>query len=241
MESISKIGMIRSIQDHLSLSKDYLFNKGYLNIYVLLFSSPQYPLFFLVQVIWSIYVIFKNTENQKKDKKWLIKNFISTFLMVFLPREIAAVFMHRKHPILANYKQFPIFAVIFFIINYSPKDIIPKILSYFEYFIGLLQGINHVRFFNLLMRNSSNYSAMYRLTISFLLTTFDIVIEMLTMINKKDHKSSRHSNFIILYVTFMAFGFFYFTTNVLNYEIYWPYLIVTLIIGSLHGAAGFNF
>ena len=227
------------LSQELTRSYNYFMEKGYLHLYSLIFSSQQFPLFFTAEVIWSIYVVYQNHSKKEKNTKNILLGLVQAFLMVFLPRELAAIFLHRKSTILSNLKQLPIFAGVFVAFYFSPRDLIPKIMKYFEYFFGFLLGLNHVRFFNLIFRNSAKYDPLIRLIAAYLFSTSDIWIEIIFRTIFK-FKRTQTSNYLILVIYLIAYTTFFVLTQYYSYSIYIPYICVSIVIGSLHGAPCFS-
>ena len=216
---------------------NYFIDKGYLHSYSLIFSLPQFPLFFLTQVIWSIYVVFQSKKKPATTKSKII-GFIQSFLMIFLPKEVAALYLHRKSALFSNLKQFPIFVAIFIIINYSPDNLIPQFLNYFQYIFGFLQGLNHVRFFNLIFRNTDTNNVFFKFLVSTTFANFDILIEIAFRMVLKTTKTN-NSNLLVLVVSIIYYAIFTILTSYLDYSIYIPYIFLSILIGSLYGAPMF--
>ena len=89
-----------------------------------LFLTPHFPFFFVIQSIFICYIIRHYGQSIKPSESFLTGAF-----MAFLGRVFTAYFTIRKPPLLENVFYIPVFAVVWFLMNYSPFDLFYKIVG----------------------------------------------------------------------------------------------------------------
>lgn len=94
-----------------------------------------FPIFFSIQCLFICLAIRRHA----KKLSW-VKSLIFSMLMVHCGRIIAAFVCYRPNPLLQNTLYFPIFLVIWFLVNASPFDIVHKFFNFHPIFV-LLQII----------------------------------------------------------------------------------------------------
>ena len=212
----------------------YHFNKkGYLNLYSLIFRFSQFPLFSVVQMIWSSYIIQQSYSKKKKTIVTHICKLLLAFTMIFGPREVAALTIKFDSPLMNNLIQFPIFLVIYALINYSPKDIFPKIISYFTIPLGTIEGINYIRFFGLLWRKITKLNPFIKINICSTLALSDMIIEIISRLFL-DGEETKHSNILIVFLSVVCFILFFIANSILKLPMHYPFLICTLLLSAIH-------
>lgn len=216
----------------------HFYEKGYLNLYSQLFGASQFPVFAIVSMIWSSYILHKSYLNRKKSIGIHLSKLLIAFLMVFLPRELAAIVMKQDSNIVNKLIQIPIFLVIYVLINYTPRNIFAKIVSWFAFILGAIQGINYIRFFGLLWRKFPKVNAFVKFNIASNLALLDLEIEIFSRIFLKGEETE-HSNIMIIVLSILSFGIFYICNSILGMSMYYPILMSTLLVSALHMAPAF--
>jgi hypothetical protein len=100
--------------------------------------------------------------------------------MVFVSRELSALFLKRGSPLTENPLLIPIFLAIFILMTATPWDLCYKIVTFpaINNCVGLLAGFNQIRYFTLILRLAKVGSYWERVQIAGGLAVLDQVIEM---------------------------------------------------------------
>ena len=188
----------------------YLANGGIQDLYRKIYVTRQFPIFFFIQVTWCSFVI----RNTHKDKKTTILSkllqLITAFLMTFGSREVMAFVFHEKSPLLTRPITALYFLGVWLVINFSPFDIVYKLLNIASFILCPAQCSNQVR---LLIRVEShmkkgNYIPMkYRLPFTLAIINFEFIIERFMSVITKGKKSSMSNLFTILLTSAGIFGY----------------------------------
>lgn len=177
-----------------------------------MFLSPHFPIFFILQITLICYVSRINLRN----KSWT-NNIITTFLMAFTGRILAAFFTKRSPPLFDNEYYIPLFLMVWFLINCSPFDIVYRIINnrflalVLQFCYGLIQVRETCHGIDIGMRRFRN-SAVGAILISFLLSSSESFIWILNNNDVRFFSSKvmmRNIAFSIIYYTFF--------NNILNY------------------------
>lgn len=159
-----------------TMAVQHFMTRGYLDYYKFLYGTPQFPGWFMVQSLFSCYVVHKNVENTRKTKFVYIRQLLTAFLMTYTPREIFAFAFKKPSAILRNPQSIIIFLGIY-VLMCIPQ--IYKIINFFAKFIGIAQGINIARFFTLSLRNIRRVPVNFILPVAVIFSLMDQLIELL--------------------------------------------------------------
>ena len=217
---------------------------GYIDLYRIIFGTPQFPCWFTLQAIWSCYVVHRSTQYHKKTLSLLIYNLLISALMSFAPRELFAYLFQKNSPIINNPSMLLIFLGIYFAIALCPYNIVYKILSVLYYFIGFLQGANQTRFLTLIIR--IQISPFYLISVAILFTVMDQLIELVFR-QIMDRDETMMSNISTLIRTCLFSLIFYLSTYqnyitkfIGKYDIHITALILAFALGLFNAAAILN-
>lgn len=114
------------------------------------FKSPQFPLFSFLSIVYGIYAIRKM---QLRSKRGGIIGFLErlffSFVFIFAPREIIALFKGYSSIMLKSPKQLGWYVIIFTLFELAPNNILQKIIDFplLNSFIYLIRGILQARLF----------------------------------------------------------------------------------------------
>lgn len=150
-------------------------------LYKYAFGSTQFPIWFTIQSLYSIYIVHRSYLGKKRTNVMKAVNifvqFIESAAMTFAPRELLSVILSKQSPIRHNPQSIYIFLIIFILMNLSPYDIVYKIINAFYYFVGFLQGFNQVRLYTLILRTMKYLEPVQLVPIAVAFTVGDIFIE----------------------------------------------------------------
>ncbi|OHT17313.1 hypothetical protein TRFO_12452 [Tritrichomonas foetus] len=152
--------------------------EGYIELYKLIYGTPQFPFWFCLQAIWSCYVVHRSCLKKKRTISLYIRNFLLCSAMTFAPREIFAYLFHKLSPVVHNPVTLVIFIGIYLAVFLSPYNIVYQIINILYYFIGFLQGAHQTRFFTLILRTVKNIDPLRLLPIAIVFTISDQLIEL---------------------------------------------------------------
>lgn len=117
-----------------------------------LFTVAQFPFYFVTQCIWCILKVYNNKHpSEKYNTRILIHALFLSFVMVFLTKEILRFYTKSMSPLMSRPYTLIIFLFIFYMIFFSPLEIIPSILNNFSQVLCFINAINQVRLLRLLL------------------------------------------------------------------------------------------
>lgn len=232
--------------DNLKQTWQDFINEGYLNLYEMIFKPPQFPYWFILQAIWSCYVVHRSTKELKKTFSLWLRNLLISAMMSFAPRELYAYLFHKLSPLMKNPSMLLTFFAIYLTMSFCPYDLFYKIVNILYYFIGFLQGANQTRFFTLILRIQKDVSPFYLILIAMLFTTMDQIIELIfrPILNGEETKMSNIST--ILRTCLFSFIFYlttyqnFITKYIGKYNIHITALILVFTLGLFNAAAILN-
>lgn len=220
---------------------------GYIELYKIIFGTPQFPYWFTLQAIWSCYVVHRSTKHHKKTFSLWLRNLLISAAMSYAPRELFAYLFHKHSPITNNPQMSLVFLGIYLSISLCPQNIVYKILTVLYYFIGFLQGANQTRFFTLIVRVQKEISPFYLILIAMLFTIMDQLIELVFR-PILDGDETKMSNFSTMARTCLFSIIFYLSTyqNYLTkfigkYNIHVTALVLAFTLGLFNASAILNF
>jgi len=227
-------------------SWNYLKNGGYKEVYTLVFGMPQYPFWFIIQAIWCGFVIRRSYRETVTTFQRKVIQVLISLIMIFSSRELLALLLHKASPITHYPAQAGIASAITILIQWSPFDLVYKILNLLYYFIGMLQGFNQARLFTLVLRNTKAMPVYQSLGISILMTVFEYAFEIITrkMFSGKETKMSKGSTIfrttLFCVVFFLATHVTPLTKYIGYYQVQLPALALAFALGAFNSAAVVN-
>jgi hypothetical protein len=151
---------------------------GHVEIYKYIFGSPQWPYWFGAQCVWSCFVVRRSWLGQPRTIINCVKQFIVASLMTFASREVFAVFLNGSSPIRAHPQTVGIFAAVFFIITFSPFDVVFKVLNFAPQLVSFVQAFNVMRYFTLILRKTKSLDDAKLLPVSVGFVVLDQFLEI---------------------------------------------------------------
>ena len=210
---------------------------GYKAIYIPIFGTPQFPVWFVVQATWACYVVHRSCLRKPKGFFMWIRQAILAFAMTFAPREIMALVLRKQSPIAHNPISVGIFAAIFVVLTLCPYNIAYKILSFLYPVIGFLQGYNQTRLFTLCLRSLKGFANVQTVPIALGFTVSDQIIEFMLrpLFSGVETKMSNPGTIFTTCVSATVFWLGthenQFTESIGLYPIQIPALVLGLILG----------
>lgn len=208
---------------------------GYLEYYKFLYGTSQFPYWFLIQAVFSCYVVNKTIENIRKTKLLYAQQLLTAFLMTFMPREIFAHMFKKLSPIKHNPQ-----SIIIFLGIYSLMCIpqIYKIINFFAKIVGMGQGVNIARFFTLALRNIKGIPVQLILPASVIFSVMDQLINLLfrTVYKQKDAEICNKNTILRASIINTIFWLFthrnYFTQYIGIHSLHFSALILALALST---------
>jgi hypothetical protein len=152
---------------------------GYHEIYKYIFGSPQWPFWFVVQCVWSCYVVRRSCSRQSRTVMNCVKQIFVACLMTFGSRELFGFLWKRPSPIRTHPEALGIFSVVFFVMTFSPFNVVFKVITFATLPLGLAQSFNVMRYYTLMHRAAKTLDRLNRLPVSVGFAVLDQVLEIL--------------------------------------------------------------
>lgn len=111
--------------------------------------TRQYPVWFIIQAIWCTYAVRSSAKYRKSTLFSKVMEFITSFIMTFGGREIAAYVLDQSSPLMINKISIGVFVCIFVLMNIP---FIYQIFDSFNFFVGFAHGLNQERLYTKVIR-----------------------------------------------------------------------------------------
>jgi hypothetical protein len=199
MELINKIKeQFNSANQKLAM---YLASGGIQDLYKKIFITRQYPIFFFLQATWCAFVVRTTHRYKKQTIVSKLLQLITAFLMCFSSREVMAFIFHEKSPLLARPDTALLFLGIWILINFSPFDIVYKLLNLVSIVFCPAQCANQVRILIRIesrLKKNSIIPQPYRLPFILLIVNFEFLVERVMSVITSSSTSSLSNPLTIL-------------------------------------------
>lgn len=193
-----------------------LVHKGPKNIHRVINESPIFPFFFLVQALWSCYVVKLSRFKKLNSNYYICLMFLSSLLLTFVPSILLHLLFDFKLELLEYKSEIVFFSIIFVSINWFPYDLFFKITNYFYYFLALFYGIRQERFyvgtFKRLKVRKYHENDLYLYVFASSLTSLDFLIGIVYS-RLTDGMDRKICSFISIFRTFVFCFLHYLLTN----------------------------
>jgi hypothetical protein len=151
-------------------------NGGYETVAGFVFGSVQWPYWMLVQSVWSCVVVHRAAlRDPRKLSHWLRQLLIAA-LMTFVPRELCALLLRMKSPVLEHPLSLVAFLATHAAIGLSPRDIVYRTLTFLHHLLSLAQAFNVIRLFRLIFRRLGSVPVRRRMTVAIGFSVMDQAI-----------------------------------------------------------------
>ncbi|OHT14912.1 hypothetical protein TRFO_14709 [Tritrichomonas foetus] len=227
---------VRRFLYQFQLRLDQFIKHDHRQVYKAIYGTSQFPIFFIIQALWSCFVVAKSAQNRRKNPKQFVKQFVVSFMMTFAPREILAYLLGRLSPIKHNPQTLLIYAAIFLLMN---VPFIFKLVKILYYFLGIGQGLNQARIFTFVL-NKVSLPVNQLLPIALVAAVSDQIIEIVlrTILNSGEETPLSKNMTVIRTSAFCSI--FWIMTNynqLTQYVGIHPKLLSAVILAFVLGAA----
>ena len=185
----------------------FLYSVVYAEVYKLVFGTKPFPFWFIVNCLWGCHIVHLSQRRRKLISRFVI-NYVISFCVVFVSRELYAFVMRKPSPIASNPISLLIHLACVILYEVSPRSLFYKCASVGEYFLGMFEGMYQMRTLCFGLRNISLMRGFGAFILSVIWTTLDqMVMFVLRMISRGT--ASRVS------------GFWYWLRSVAIFTCYW--------------------
>ena len=232
---------------------EFLKHAGTQEVFQVMNNFPQYPFFFLIELLWSCHVVKKSISTKKSENDSMLNRilqlmlcFLVSLVMTFAGRELSAQVFHKTSPISSKPILIPIFCGVYALMFLTPYDIFFKISSLLYYFTALFQGINEMRIFLRIIEWSKTKDFIYTNTsfglyFGILIVEFKYIVELCM---RKFYHGKRTSittfwqitkNALIVFTYYIAINYGEISKENRNLKI--PEILMGLAMGILNASA----
>lgn len=214
-----------------NITLSQLFNAT--TIYKIVFGTPPFPFWVLIQILWSVYIVQHSYHNKARSKSQILYELAVSFTMTFVTKEVIAICFDKSSPILSHPLSIVIFLLIFSIFEYF--NLSSKLhKSGLDFAIGFLQSLNQMKLFTLILRTVHVFDGVSLLFVALIFASFDQIIEFIFRFSSKGNETGG-SNWKTLFSMYALFSIYWFCVHVFETRVIPTALITSYFYGLICG------